>query len=298
MYMKGEKFFKKGSESSNRIVKIVSENGLKNVALENNLYDPGIPGLSSNDLEEIFRGYGEDFYNDLIASIYSLQAGEEIPDEIKDKICLFIASMRVRTPQFKREIEEIAEVFTKHDMSKKFGSMSLEEIIKFNKEKLNNELTKDEARKIQEVFKEKKYELKYPNGYFIKIALLQLNHFADIYRKMTINIIKSSYRYFITSDNPVVYFVPREKVDSYNSYKSLVSPYSELFFSLSQNLGVTLNWRKMEERIMPENREVIDIFNYNISHNSFDFIFSPLEMNSLNKFVEEYIPYPFKINIH
>lgn len=297
MYKKGKKFFNDDFSPTERIVTVIGKGGLKNIGLKNNLYNPNIEKISVDDLEEIFREYGENFYNDIVSSIRSLVDGEKVPSEIKDKLCLFMAAMRVRTPQFKWETEEMGSTFLKHDMARKFGSMNPEEIVKFYKEKLEKNISISLAKRVKEYFSNKKYELKYPNAYFIKMALLSLDQHADIFHQMSMNFFRSEDRYFITSDNPVVFFVPPEKVNFYNAPRSLMSPFSELFFSVTKNIGVTLNWRKVEEKIMPSNRNMVDIFNYNISHNSFDFIFSPIKMNKLNEFVEEYIPYPFKIEI-
>ena len=41
-------------------------------------------------------------------------------------------------------------------------------------------------------------------------------------------------------------------------------------------------------------RDLCRIVNYNISHNSRDFIFSSFKADFLDKFIEECIPYPFK----
>ena len=297
MYKKGEKFFSEDITPSQRTLSVKGEQALSNIGLENNLYNPGINGLDSNSLEDIFNDYGESTYNELIQSLESLPLECVIPLDIKDKLCIFMAAMRVRTPQFKQEIENMDETFGKHFMSHQFGSMTPEEMVDFNKRELKKDITIDMAKIIIELFSNKNYELKYPNGFFIKMALLMLNHHADIFYQMTMNIFQSNNRYFITSDNPVVFFVPPDKVNFYNAPRSLVSYYSELFFPISKNPGVTFNWRKGEEKITKAGREIVDIFNYNVSHNSFDFIFSPMKMNSLNIFTQKFIPYPFKITV-
>ena len=114
---------------------------------------------------------------------------------------------------------------------------------------------------------------------------------------MKINILKAREdRYFITSDNPVVYFVPQDKVNFYNPSKSLVSPLTEVFFPLTKDCAIHLCRRSdLKEMIMSASRELVDNFKENIAYNSKDFIFSPIKMNFLNQFVEEYIPYPFKL---
>ena len=115
---------------------------------------------------------------------------------------------------------------------------------------------------------------------------------------MTMTILKSDGRLFITNDNPFVYFVPKKHANFYNPPKGLVTPYCEAFFPLTKDLAVHLSWRKMDERIMLADREIVDAFNYNLSHNSLDYIFAPMKINELEKFTKGYIPYPFKFAIH
>lgn len=297
MYKKGEKFFKSGITQGQRILLVKGEQALINIGLVNNLYNPEIDGLDSNSFEDIFNDYGENTYNKLIQLIESLPLGCDVPSDIKDKLCIFMAAMRVRTPQFKQEIENMDETFKKHFMSHQFGSMTPEEMVDFNKRELEKDITLDMAKKIIKLFSDKSYGLKYPNVFFIKMALLMLDHYADIFHQMTLNIFESNNRYFITSDNPVVFFVPPDKANFYHSPRSLVSPYSELFFPIAKNFGITLNWRKGEEKITRAGREIVNTFNYNISHNSFNFIFSPMRMNSLDIFIQNFIPYPFKLVI-
>jgi len=298
MYKKGEKFFKDNATPTQRTVVIKGEQALINFGLENGLYDPEIDGLSSDDLEEIFCDCGENTYNSLIQEIELLVPGHEIPLDVKNKICIFMAAMRVRTPQFKREMEDMDGTYRKYYMALKYGSMTPQELINFNKKELKRIITLDMAKKIIKYYSDKNYELKYPKVFFIKMALEFLEVYADIFCKMTITIVKSDQRYFISSDNPVVFFVPRDKVDFHNPPRALVSPFTEMFFPLSKNLAAHFTWRKDKERVALATRKIVDVFNYNLSYNSFDFIFSPMKMNSLDIFTKKLIGYPFKFLIN
>ncbi|MFH1535399.1 MAG: hypothetical protein ABIF80_05490, partial [Patescibacteria group bacterium] len=55
--------------------------------------------------------------------------------------------------------------------------------------------------------------------------------------------------------------------------------------------------RKRKESIIEISREISDIHNENIAVNSFDFIFSPIKMNSLLEYSKTYHPYPFRITM-
>ena len=298
MYKKGEKFFKDENVSpEERILHVRGEQGLKNIGLENHLYNPEVEGIRSDDLEEIFQEYGENFYDTTISEIETLAIGSNIPQTIKDRLCLMMASMRVRTPLFKHEIEEMDEGMRKHFMATRFASITPEEIVNQCKELTDREVSLEMAASIRETFVNKKYDLKYPNGLFIKYALLLLEHHADIFHQMILKICKSDGRFLITSDNPLVYFVPKEHLNAYVGPKALVSPHSEVFFPLTKNLGAYLTWRKGDETLVRASREIVDAFNFNLSHHSLNYIFSSTKIGELEKFTQEHVPYPFKFTI-
>lgn len=297
MYKKGEKFFDEKTKPEERILDIRGESGLLNVGVEKHLYDPEMEGISSDDLEEIFQELGENTYDATIAAIRELPMGSRVPANIKDPLCLLMASMRIRTPLFKKEIEEMDGQMRKHLMAANYERMSTKEVMQHAKEATGQEITEKFAAEIKDSFVNKKYGLKYPNAYFIKYALLLVEEHVDIFHQMTMTICKSNSRFFITNDNPFVYFVPPEHVNFYNPPKGLVTPHCEVFFPLTKDLAVHLSWRKMDENLTQASREIVDRFNYNISHNSLDYIFAPMKINELTKFTEEYIPYPFAFKI-
>ena len=299
MYKKGAKFFDDLKISpSDRILEVRGENGLLNVGVEKHLYDPEIAGISSDDLENIFQELGEDVYDTVISEIETLGNGSPVPPSVKDPLCLMMASMRVRTPLFKKEIEEMDEQMKKHLMALNYERMTVEEVQQHAKEVTGKEITIEFAAEMRDSFINKNYAVKYPNAYFIKHALLLVEEHINIFHQMTMTICKSNNRFFVTNDNPLVYFVPPEKVNVYNPPKGLVTPHCEVFFPLTKNLAVHMTWKKEEEELREVSRQVIDAFNYNLSHNSWEYIFAPIKINELNIFIQEYIPYPFKFAIH
>src|SRR3989344_4511564 len=272
MYKKGAKFFDDLKISpSDRILEVRGENGLLNVGVEKHLYDPEIAALGN---------------------------GSPVPPSVKDPLCLMMASMRVRTPLFKKEIEEMDEQMKKHLMALNYERMTVEEVQQHAKEVTGKEITIEFAAEMRDSFINKNYAVKYPNAYFIKHALLLVEEHINIFHQMTMTICKSNNRFFVTNDNPLVYFVPPETVNVYNPPKGLVTPHCEVFFPLTKNLAVHMTWKKEEEELREVSRQVIDAFNYNLSHNSWEYIFAPIKINELNIFIQEYIPYPFKFAIH
>ncbi|MCK5491396.1 MAG: DUF4238 domain-containing protein [Candidatus Pacebacteria bacterium] len=296
-YLKGKKFFESNLSLEQKIVSVKGRDGLNIIGFENHLYRIKADGVNVQDVEDFFQECGENFLNETIDQINSKEIGDRIDKKIKDKLCLFMASMRVRTPLFKWETDEIESSFFKHETKREIENMTNKDLKKMMNEGKET-YTDKEVKTVRKIFIEKKYDLKFPNERFLKMAFSTIEKFYDIFNSMTMNIIRSrSDRYFITSDNPVVYFVPKNKVDVYNNPRSLISRYTEVLFPLTRNLGILLSRTETPEILKAGNRECSDLFNDNISLDSYNFLFSPLQMNSLKKFVEQYIPYPYKVTI-
>jgi len=297
-YKKGKKFFESNLSLEQRIVPIKGEDGLNIIGFENHLYRIKADGVNAGDVEDFFRECGENFLNETIDQINSKEIGDKIDKKIKDNLCLFMASMRVRTPLFKREIEEIESSFLKHKTKKRIENITNKELKKEMMVNGKETYTDKEVETAKKIVIGKKYVLKYPNERFLKVAFSTIERFYDIFNSMTMNIIRSrSDRYFITSDNPVVYFVPKDKVDVYNNCRSLTSPYTEVLFPLTKKLGILLSRTGTSEILRAGNRGDTDLFNNEVSLDSYNFLFSSLQMNSLKKFIEQYIPYPYKVTI-
>ena len=304
MYKKGETFFKSNLDSEQRIIKILGEKGLNGIGKKNNLYRIELrEGTEPNLFEDLFQEIAENNFDNLVEKIKKKSINEEIEDKLKEKISMFIATMRLRTPFFKWEIEEIMAQFFKNTTKWNARMINEEEKIrlKIDYEKETGKTIIDkEFRETIEDMAQGKFDgtkMEFSNNFFLKAIALNLEEHLHIFFNMKMGILKAKEgRHFLTSDNPVVYFVPKEKVDFYNNYRNLVSPFTEVFFSLTKDYGIYLCRRDdYREIVMLADRKTIDIFNKNIAINSKDFIFSPLKMNFLNKFIEEYVPYPFKI---
>jgi len=304
MYKKGKIFFKSNLDSRQRIIEISGEKGLNRIGKENNLYRIELrEGIAPNLFEDLFQEIAENNFDNLVEKIKKKGIDERIEDKLKEKISIFIAVMRLRTPLFKWEIEEATAQFVKNTTKWNARMINEEE-----KERLKVDYEKETGKMITDKeFKETIEDMaqgefdgtkiEFSNNLFLKAIALSLEKHSYIFFNMKMGILKAKEgRYFVTSDNPVVYFVPKEKVNFYNNYKSLASPFTEVFFSLTKDYGIYLCRKDgYREIVMSADRKMIDIFNENIAINSKDFIFSPLKMNFLNKFIEEYIPYPFKI---
>ncbi|NLC31042.1 MAG: DUF4238 domain-containing protein [Candidatus Moranbacteria bacterium] len=134
------------------------------------------------------------------------------------------------------------------------------------------------------------------SSWFAKYILRNVEYYANIFYNMKMVILRTSEeKPFVTSDNPVVYFVPDDKVDFYNASRSLASKHTEVCFPLSKDHCVILVRKELNEILLPASTEIFDRLENTLSCNSRDFIFSPIRKKVLDDFAKEYIPYPFKL---
>ena len=299
MFKKGDKFFGEGTTPEDRTVGVKGEAGLKNIAQENNLYLVEVPNLDPNAIEDLFREMIEDDIDSIITGAESLGPNSTIGEDLKKKIALLMATMFVRTPNFKREIEDSSTQARKHFTSRTIEYVDRDLFKKTYEEENGKKINDADLEQAIQDLKDGKYDLHWKNAYFLKFALSTVESFAEIFVRMNMRLmIAPGTRFFVTSDNPVVYFVPREHVKTfYDAPRSLVHPHTEVFFPLTKQLGVTLNRKASSDEAINANRELVDVFNFNILQNSRDYIFSPITMQSARRYVEKYVPYPWKFTI-
>jgi len=300
MYKKGEKFFTEGSKPADRIVTISGEGGLGVVAKQNDLYTlKEIEGVEPDFMETFFVELIEGELNGLIQEVESLPLRAPISNELKKKICTLMASMTVRVPGTKQETETIFTEFLK--MQFQHVPMSEKEkgaIIEQAKKESGWEITDKDFEDAIQAFFDGDIKLEISSNLFVKDILTRMEHFANIFYGMKMCIVKSDGKsLFITSDNPVAWFVPKDKADYHlNAPRSLMSPYTEVNFPLTKNYCVALtrrdDWREI---VVPSISEAFDILENTLSCFSKDYIFSPVQKPILDDFANEYIPYPFKL---
>ena len=299
MYKKGEKFFNEKTTPENRIVLVKGQTRLQNIPQESNLYLAEVPDLNPNTVEELFQEMIENDIDSIIREAELIKSDAQLPEELRKRISILMATMLVRTPNFKRELEESSTQFRKHTTSKTIEYVDRDLFRKTYEEKTGKKIDDDDLEKAIQDLRDGKYDLEWKNAYYLQFALSTVEKFAAIFFDMRMQLlIAPSSRVFVTSDNPVVYFIPPEKMQApFYSPRNLVHPHTEVFFPLTKQLGVTLNRRFLPDAAVAANREQMEIFNFNISQNSRDYIFSPIAMNSVRRYVETYVPYPWRFSI-
>lgn len=300
MYKKGEKFFKKGSTPADRIVTISGEGGLRVVAKQNDLYTlKEIEGVEPDFMEQFFVELIEGELNELIQEVEKIPLWGPLSNELKKKICTLMASMTVRVPGTKQETEALYSEFLKMHFQHIPMSEKEKTVIRDKaKQEEGREITDKDFEDAIQAFADGDLKLEISSNLFVKDILMKMGHFANIFYGMKMCIIKSDGKnLFITSDNPVAWFVPRDKMDYHlNAPRSLMSQYTEVNFPLTKNYCIALtrrdDWREV---VVPSIPEAFDILENTLSCFSRDYIFSPVQKTVLDDFAKKHIPYPFKL---
>lgn len=300
MYKKGEKFFTEKYNPSSRIFTVRGEKGLNAIGKENDLYTlKGIEGVESDFMEKFFNDLIEKELDDVVSGVDKLSFGTPIPDEIKQKLCILMSSMVVRVPGAKKETEDLYAEFLKAHF--KYEDMSEQEKIE-----IREQMRREEGREIDDkdlkdavqAFSDGRIKLSVSSNLFVKDILSRIDDFASIFYGMKMYILRGDgTNLFITSDNPVAYFVPKDKTDYHlNAPRSLMSKYTEVNFPLTKNYCVVMGRvDDMSEMVLPTTQKVFDRLENTLSCFSKDYIFSPVRKPVLDDFANEYIPHPFKL---
>jgi len=308
VYKKGEDFFNDKISKGDRLLTVHGEEGLDAIGVKNYLYIPeGKFNEDKNIFEDFFSDKFESPYNDFIKyTEANFTDVKKILNKYHAYIINLIASMMVRTLHYKIELEDIYK--TTFQISEQFNlrrKSHLDELKKVITDKfpdLNNEEVEETVRDYTNMMNEGKFGVKLPRNLFIKKMIKDMKFHSNLISDMTIQILKNDKKsFFITSDNPAVYFVPQGKEYFPYSSKSLGGPYTELYFPLSKSLCLILSRYKIEVLSgIPTsliNKKVIRNINETIAYNSRNFIYSSYQANFLDKFIKEKISYPYKFSI-
>lgn len=298
MYKKGQKFFDEKTQPADRILTVQGEDGLNNVAKQNKLYFcENIEGMSPDFMEDFFRERIEGKITPLLEEVRNLSLGDIIPDEIRELISLLMASTMLRVPKHKALIEELYLSFLQAHFELVELSSEEKEMMKANyKEATGKDVGDEFVNEAMERFLKGEFKIKISPELFVKTILNTLEYYSNIFYGMKMAILKSDGKnLFFTTDNPVAYFVPNDKVDFYNAQLSLMSQYTEAYFPLSKDFCVLMHRNEPPGILLPCSEDVYKGIENTLSCFSQDFIFSPLRNETLDDFAKEYIPYPFKL---
>lgn len=309
VYKKGEEFFNDKLNKNDRLLVIKGKEGLEAVGVKNKLYIPeGKFEGDKNVVEDFFSEKFEGPYNKFIEFVennfYDIKI---ILQEYYEYIITLTASMMVRTLHYKLDLDEMYKAYfqtaAKFRLEKKNSIVELQQLLKDEFAELNDAEIEKHANDYIKMINDGAFSVKLPKNLFIKQMIESLKFHSTLISDMTIQIVKNnSNSFFITSDNPVVYFVPKGKENLYYGPKSLGGHHTEIFFPLTKDLCLILSRKQMEVfsgiPLKHYDKKIIKIINNAITHHSRDFIYSPYQASFLDKYIETKIPYPFKLSNH
>lgn len=255
--------------------------GIKQTAFENKFYTYTVKGKEEN-LENLFgiiEGLAKPILDKLIRKT-------EITMQEKADFSMFLATLRVRIPDFKKWTEEGGE-----KMYKKINefTFSNREYIEAMIKKSGKEINKKQIDELVEFATDgSRYDVKFPPGYWIKTMLRLSLDVANIFIDSNWDIYHFDRRYaLITSDNPVV-LVPPKSYDPFWGF-GLLTPGTVKAVSLSSNVCLVAKELTKDPEIVhkdPSGKDFSRWFNKITAVNSDRFVFSP-EKGKLEKLVKE-----------
>lgn len=307
VYKKGEVFFKNKVSKDERLFEVKGKDGLNAVGVKNNLYIPDGDFVDEKNIfENFFSDEFEAPYNEFVEYVEeNFFDVKKILDKYHAYIINLISSMMARTLHHKIEIEDICKTF--FQQHEKINSKTekytddLRQILKNEFPELDDDKLNESIADYINMINDGAFNVKISRNLFIKKMMSTMKHHSYIISDMTIQILRTNEKsFFITSDNPAVYFVPKGKENFYFKSKSLAGPFTELYFPLSKNLCLLLSRYPIEVLsgipLTLDNRNIIKEINKTIAFNSRDFIYSPYLASFLDKFIVEKTPYPFKFS--
>jgi len=295
LYMKGKKFF---DNNSQKILEKNGEKSLSSIMTENYFYHHSRI-KDKNHIENYFKTECDDIYDGLINTIKNGKLDEVFYENLIKVIVL----MHIRTPMAKHNREENDNIARKEIIkSFNFSEYILknrDNIIKKIKQEHNIEISEKDVNESVEDFKNGNFDFEYEKEFYLSDLDVLINTYSFALSSMSFMVVEAKERgFFISSDNPMVYFVPKNNVGPYDNCRNLMSKYVELYFPLSRKycvLGYRSKNQKLNDRIIKVDRSTCRRINESISNVSFDYIISPYRASFLYKYIKNYIPYPIKI---
>jgi len=253
----------------------------RKIASENKFYTYSAKGKEEN-LEALF-GTIEGLAKPIIDKII---ARSNITMQEKADLSMFLATLRVRIPDFKKWTEEGGE-----KMYKKYNKIAFSnrEHVEMLIKKSGRKVMEKEVDNLMEIAaNENRYSVKFPPGYWIKTMLRLSMGVADIFIDSNWDVYHFNKQFaLVTSDNPVVLVPPRD-YDPFYGF-GLATPGTVKVIALSS--GVCLVTKELTRTPVIvhkdwSNKDMSRWFNKITAVNSDRFIFSP-EKGKLEKLIKD-----------
>lgn len=264
-----------------RVKKEYRNQSITQIASENKFYNYISKGKEQN-LEAIFSQI-EGLAKPILDKIINKQ---EISMQEKADFSMFLGTLRVRIPDFKKWTEESGEKMHKKMHKITFSNRSYVENLA---KKAGKKLTRKEIDDIMSfATDEKRYSLKFPPNYWIKIMLQMSLDVADLFIDSHWQIYYFDKKYaLVTSDNPVVLVPPKDYHPFYDY--GLATPGTRKVITLTSNICLVtgeLSKNPLIIRKESDNKDLYRWFNKITAANSDRFVYSP-EKGKLEKIVKD-----------
>lgn len=264
-----------------RVKKEYRNQSTRKIASENKFYTYISKGREEN-LERVFsqvEGLAKPILNKITNK-------EKITPQEKADFSMFLATLRVRIPDFKKWTEEGAEKMYKKRNKITFSNRSyVEGLIKKSGKKLNKKEIDD---LMSFATDEERYGVKFPPNYWIKIMLRMSLDVTDLFIDKDWEIYHFKKKYaLITSDNPVV-LVPPKNPHPFYGY-GLATPGTRVVVSVAPNTCLVMGELNKNPTVVgteSDNKNLTKWISRITAANSDRFVFSPFK-DKLEKLVKD-----------
>ncbi len=217
-----------------------------------------------------------------------IHAGETITDIDKSTFAVFVASMMLRVPNFRNNVQSsLSQVMKKLFIMMASNKEAFEKSVREYEQESGETFTMpiEKLRQIQ--LDQNKYDVIVDSQYALGMSLAMVKEMASILGAMEWTFLKATTEHkYICSDNPLFY------CDLSNDPRSLygvglMSKNIEVTIPLSRDVAAFGNWKRGRGYIQANNAAVKDINRRTVSA-ALRFVFSPVKSDKLKEFVLKY----------
>ena len=258
-----------------------------NIAVEKD-YHTMINEKSEADTETIENLYGF-IESDASKVIQKIHIGEMLDEEDRSIFSLFVSSMLVRVPNYRKNIEKIFADSTLDNLlslakNETAFTESYEEFLK--KTGTSPDISLDDLRKYT---LDGEYDIITNPQVSLAMSISQLLHLPQVFLQMKWAFIRSeSERMFLSSDNPLFFWDPTHDPDSFSGV-GLMNKNIEVSLPLSNEICAVGGWETPGDyNVIPGKTQLVNNLNRRTAGASLRFVFSSIKSDALLRFVLKY----------
>ena len=146
-----------------------------------------------------------------LPAILQAARGNQLSNEHLDILAYLLSMLWMRTPSFRNQMNRMSETLYRQIFSFVANSPAFEKSVKKIEQEQGKKLTREEKQKIRESIEQSQYKLQFNNS--LHLTMFQdIPGFHNLFFHKKWNILKAPGEFqFITSDNPVVEWMPKPK---------------------------------------------------------------------------------------